>query len=136
MGARAAAIRLGAGLIAALAVALPPARGAAEDLAVLQGLDKVTARISSIEAPIGRMVRFGALEIVARRCQSRPPDETPESTVWLEIDEVKPGAARTRVFAGWMFASSPALSALEHPVYDVWIVDCRNEARSSSPRLR
>lgn len=125
--------------LAALVLALPaygPAVAAADDVAVLQGLDKVTARISEIEAPIGRTVRFGALEIVARRCHSRPPDETPESAVWLEIDEVKPGEARTRVFAGWMFASSPALSALEHPVYDVWIVDCRSESRSSAPSSR
>lgn len=105
---------------------------AAEEIAVLQGLDKVTARISTVRAMIGERVRFGSLEIVARVCQKRPPEEPPESAAFLEIDDVKPGEAPQRIFSGWMFASSPALSALEHPVYDVWVVDCMNSSNSSS----
>ena len=92
--------------------------------AILQGLDKVTARVSKIEAPIGRTVRFGTLEIIARHCDKRPPEEPPESAAFLDIWEVRTGEAAIGLFRGWMFASSPALSAMEHPVYDVWVLDC------------
>jgi len=93
--------------------------------AVLQGLDKTTARVSTVEAPVGGIARFGTLEIVARACHKKPPTEPPESAAFLEITDVRPDSPAVRVFSGWMFASSPALSALEHPVYDVWVVDCR-----------
>ncbi len=95
------------------------------DRAVMRGLDKVTARISTLEAPIDRVVRFGTLEIVARTCRKRPPEETPESAAFLEIWESRPDTPTVSLFRGWMFASSPALNALEHPVYDVWVIDCR-----------
>ncbi len=100
---------------------------------VLQALDKVTARISVVEAPIGQPVRFGTLEIVARICDKRPPEETPETTAFLEITDMHPGEPPERAFTGWMFASSPALSALEHPVYDVWVIDCKASAPDSEP---
>ncbi len=94
-------------------------------VAVLQGLDKVTARISVVEAPVGAVARFGTLEITARACAKRPPEEPPETTAFLEIRDLRPGQPPMRLFTGWMFASSPALNALEHPVYDVWVIDCR-----------
>ncbi len=90
----------------------------------LQGLDKVTARVSVFEAAIGEKILFGTLEIIARRCERAPPEEPPESTVFLEIVELRRGEARVTVFQGWMFASSPALNGLEHPVYDVWVLEC------------
>ena len=92
--------------------------------AVFQGLDKVTARVYTFEAPLGRVVRFGTLEIIARHCDKRPPEETPESSAFVDISEVRNGEPTNNLFRGWMFASSPALSALEHPVYDVWVLDC------------
>jgi hypothetical protein len=104
----------------------------ADPVALLQGLDKITARVSKFEASVGTPVRFGTLSIRVRDCEKNPPEETPESTAFLEIDEVRPGEANLRVFSGWMFASSPALSALEHPVYDVILLDCK--AASGSPR--
>lgn len=103
---------------------------------VLQGLDKVTARISTIRAPIEVPISFGSLEIVARTCHETPPEEPPERAAFLEIRDIRPGEAPIRVFSGWMFASSPALSALEHPVYDVWVVDCMKDSSSSSPSSR
>ncbi len=109
-----------------------PGAAAAEQTAILRGLDKVTARISTVRAVIGQPVRFGSLEIVARVCRKTPPEEPPESAAFLEIDDVKPGEEPQRIFSGWMFASSPALSALEHPVYDVWVVDCMNSSSSDS----
>ena len=98
------------------------------DTAVLQGLDKVTARVVTIEAPVGEPVRFGALEIVARACKKRRPEDQPESAAFLDIWELRPGQPAAGLFRGWMFASSPALSAMEHPVYDLWVLDCRGKA--------
>ena len=102
------------------------------DTVVLQGLDKVTARVSRLETPVGQFVRFGTLDIVARTCDKRPPEETPESAAFLDISESKPGEPATEVFRGWMFASSPGLNSMEHPVYDVWVLDCKNMASSSA----
>lgn len=115
-------------IAAALAVLMSPAASLAEphDIAVLQGLDKVTARVSTLEAPVGQSIRFGTLEIIARKCDKRPPEDTPESAAFLDIWEVRSGQPATTIFRGWMFASSPAVSALEHPVYDVWVIDCKN----------
>jgi len=100
--------------------------------AILQGLDKVTARISTFPAPVDQEVRFGTLSIRVRACYKTPPTEPPESTAFLEISDIRPGADPVPLFSGWMFASSPALSALEHPVYDVWVVDCMKASNSSS----
>ncbi|MBT3395749.1 MAG: DUF2155 domain-containing protein [Alphaproteobacteria bacterium] len=108
-----------------------PTQGLAQDaepvlsVAVLQGLDKVTARISTISAPLNDAVRFGSLRITARACTKTPPTEPPEVTAFLEVLEVQPGVLPVPVFSGWMFASSPALSAMEHAVYDVWVIDCK-----------
>ena len=104
---------------------------AQQKTAVLGGLDKITAKVSEFEAPIGRAVRFGTLEIVVRACAKRPPEEPPETTAFLEVTDQRPGGEARKLFAGWMFASSPALSALEHPVYDVWVIDCKTSAPSA-----
>lgn len=114
-------------------VAAVPAASAASgemDIAVLQGLDKITARITTIEAPIGKPVEFGPLEIVTRRCVTRPPEEPPESTAYIEIMEKRPGEPAVELFSGWMFASSPAVSSIEHPVYDVWVISCKKASSS------
>ena len=104
----------------------------ARDAAVLQGLDKITARISTFSAPIGEPVMFGSLQITARTCHKTPPEELPERTVFLEIVDARPDSPERTLFSGWMFASSPAVSALEHPVYDVWVIDCTKASTSSS----
>ena len=101
--------------------------------AILQGLDKTTARVSTIEAPLDEPARFGTLEIVARACHKKPPTETPESAAFLEIVDVRPDSPSIQVFTGWMFASSPAVSAMEHPVYDIWVTDCRMIAPPEEP---
>ena len=94
-------------------------------VAVLQGLDKVTARIELLEAELGETIRFGSLEVRARACFDTPPTEPPESAAFLEIDDLGTGETAESAFVGWMFASTPGVSALEHPVYDIWVVDCR-----------
>ena len=93
--------------------------------AVLQGLDKVTARVSRFEAPVGTTVSFNRLRITVRACRKHPPEEPPESAAFLEIEDVQPNGDVKRVYSGWMYASSPAVAAMEHPVYDVWVLDCR-----------
>ena len=106
---------------------LPPA-----GIVVLQTLDKITGRVRTVEAPVEETFRFGTLDIVARVCRKRPPEETPESAAFLEIWDSKPGEAAHTLFTGWMFASTPAVSALEHPVYDVWVIDCKTASPSGS----
>jgi hypothetical protein len=116
-------------LLPGLLIAAVPAR--AETVAVLQGLDKTTARISRFDAPVGKSVRFGTLVITVRACIKHPPEEEPESAAFLQIDEVRQGERNAvvsqQVFSGWMFASSPALSALENPIYDVGVLDCKTD---------
>lgn len=136
------AVRRGArcGIFTLLVLVAPQSAAWAEDLVgdtiLLQGLNKVTARISAIRVPVGGAVRFGTLEITAHRCLKRPPEETPESSALFEIREVRAGEGARVLFRGWMFSSSPALSALEHPVYDVWVKDClkAKSASSNGPR--
>lgn len=116
------AVLLGASLLAAAAL---PAYAVAGQSVVLQGLDKVTARVQKFEVEIGQTVTFGTLQITIRACDRTPPTEPPESSAFLDIYEARQGEARVDLFHGWMFASSPALNALEHPVYDVWVLECK-----------
>ncbi|USG59481.1 DUF2155 domain-containing protein [Sneathiella marina] len=95
------------------------------DIVVLRALDKVTARTLDLYVPIDEMAEFGSLSIHPRKCLKRPPEEPPETSTFLVITEVNEGVDPIRLFSGWMFASSPAINALEHPVYDVWVIDCR-----------
>jgi len=133
-------VALGAALAALGPSALAPAQseaGAGYDLApaqatieregaVLRWLDKVTGRVDTLQVPVNETVRVQTLEIIVRACLERPPEEPPESAAVVDVYEVKPGEPTAEVFRGWMFASSPALSAMEHPVYDLWVLDCRD----------
>lgn len=104
----------------------PPVPELSLNTAILQGLDKVTAHVVAIEAPVGQPVRFGTLEIIVRACKKRRPEESPESAAFLDIWELRENLPAQSLFRGWMFASSPALSAMEHPVYDIRVLDCDN----------
>ncbi len=95
------------------------------DVAVFAALDKVTARISHLQVPIGEQVRFGALVVTPRVCFSRDPTEPPLTSGFVEVDEVKLNGETQRIFTGWMFAESPGLHAVEHPVFDVWLTACK-----------
>lgn len=92
----------------------------------LRGLNKVTARVTVFDALLGTVMRFGNLEIIARRCWKAPPEERPEDAALLEIRELKQGEEPQTVFTGWMFVSSPGLSGLEHPVYDITMLACEH----------
>ncbi|XBQ15528.1 MAG: DUF2155 domain-containing protein [Oceanicaulis sp.] len=100
-------------------------------IAVLRGLDKVTARTRDFEAPVGETVEFGALGITVQYCRKRPPEEPPEVFAFVQVDDRRTDGFGVetegqRIFSGWMFASNPALNPLEHPVYDFWVIDCRS----------
>jgi hypothetical protein len=108
-----------------------PAFGAAElprDLVRLQGLDKVTARVSTFDVAVGGTVTFGTLRIEAEACFVAPPTAPPESAAFLRIADRPVAGDEQVVFSGWMFASSPAVSALDHAVYDVWVLACLDAA--------
>jgi hypothetical protein len=100
------------------------------NVVVLRGLDKVTARTRDFEINIGESTEFGALTITAQYCRKRPPEETPETYAFLQVNDRRTDGFGVdtegeMVFSGWMFASRPAQNPLEHPVYDVWVLDCR-----------
>ena len=95
--------------------------------AVFAGLDKITGRIISFESAIGETVQFGSLQITARVCYSRPATEAPQTDAFTEVDEVLENHTTHRIFTGWMFADSPGLHGVEHPVYDIWLTDCKGD---------
>jgi hypothetical protein len=104
--------------------------------AELQGLDKVTARTQRFYAPVGKSTRFGTLEITVSDCLVNVPEAPPESVAHLTIVDHKPGQAEEKLFAGWMFASTPSLSALDHGVYDLRVLSCTMAQGSSPPSSR
>lgn len=95
----------------------------------LRALDKITARVTQLDVPIAETITFGTLEITARHCAKNPPEDPPESAAFLDIREKKETEMPSPIFSGWMFSSAPAVSAMEHPVYDVWVVSCSGNAR-------
>lgn len=99
-----------------------------QPIAVLRALDKMTARVEELNVPINQPLKFGTLIITVHTCRVTSPEETPEAASFLEVSEFKPGEKDVPMFRGWMFASSPALSAMEHPVYDIWVTGCKAPA--------
>ncbi|WP_427023191.1 DUF2155 domain-containing protein [Aureimonas ureilytica] len=123
---------LGAGL---LALALSPAPASAERIAnkvaVFSGLDKITGRTTTFDVKVDETVQFGTLRVTPRACYTRSQSEAPKTDSFVEVDEITLDRQIRRIFSGWMFADSPGLNAVEHPVYDVWLKDCKSE--SSDP---
>jgi hypothetical protein len=106
-------------------VSAPPLQKIPNQQAVFSGLDKITGRIINFEVAIGETVQFGALQVVPRVCYTRPPTEAAATDAFIEVSEVTLQGEVRRIFAGWMFAASPGLNAVEHPIYDVWLTDCK-----------
>jgi hypothetical protein len=92
--------------------------------ASLQALDKVTARVTVLEAPVNQTTSFGTLRITLRACNARPPEEVADAAAWLQVRDVRNKAEGEPVFSGWMFANAPGIAMLEHPVYDLRVLDC------------
>jgi hypothetical protein len=139
-------LMLAAGLLSAVGVALaqapapapasaaaqpdapdvPPAPPQGGSSLLLRGLDKITGRPTNITAPIGKQVKFATLTITARFCYSTPASETPETAAFVQVEDHRPDQAARKIFSGWMYASSPGLNGVEHPLYDVWVISCNN----------
>ncbi len=94
-------------------------------VAVIQGLNKITAKTSILEAKVGDTIRFGKITITVHKCWQAALDQKPESKMLLEIHDTDQ-SSKSRIFYGWMFSSSPSISALEHPIYDITAVSCKN----------
>ena len=105
-----------------------PAQKIANPGAVFSGLDKITGRIISFDVALNETVQFGALQVTPRVCYTRPPTETPRTDGFVEVEEITLQGEVRRIFTGWMFAASPGLHAVEHPIYDVWLTDCKGPA--------
>jgi hypothetical protein len=101
--------------------------------AVFNGLDKITGVTTTFEVKVGEEKQFGAMLVRADVCFTRPVTEEPKTTSFVQIDEVGTDKQRRRLFSGWMFAQSPGLNALEHPVYDVWLINCKDPNAPPAP---
>jgi hypothetical protein len=106
-------------------IAEPPSQKITNTAALFSGLDKITGRIINFDVTIGETVQFGALQLTPRACYTRPPTETANTDAFVEVDEVTLQGEVRRIFNGWMFAASPGLNAVEHPIYDLWLTDCK-----------
>jgi hypothetical protein len=107
-------------------IAETPSQKIENKSALFTGLDKITGRIINFDVALGETVQFGALQVTPRACYTRPPTETPNTDAFVEVDEVTLQGEVKRIFSGWVFAASPGLHAVEHPIYDVWLTDCKN----------
>jgi hypothetical protein len=115
-------------------IAEPPSQKIVNSAALFSGLDKITGRIISFDVNIGETVQFGALQLTPRACYTRPATETSNTDAFVEVDEVTLQGEVRRIFTGWMFASSPGLHAVEHPIYDLWLTDCKGGAQAAAEK--
>ena len=115
-------------------VAEPPAQKIVNSAALFSGLDKITGRIISFDANVGETVQFGALQLTPRACYTRPATETSNTDAFVEVDEVTLQGEVRRIFTGWMYASSPGLHGVEHPIYDLWLTDCKGGAQAAAEK--
>jgi len=116
--------------------AIPEAQAARIEnrVAVFSGIDKITGRITTFDVYINETVQFGALQVTPRVCYTRDETEAPKTTTFVEVDEITLDRKIRRIFTGWMFADSPALNAVEHAVYDVWLDTCKMESDVPAPQ--
>ncbi|YBV97584.1 DUF2155 domain-containing protein [Phyllobacteriaceae bacterium JZ32] len=130
--------RFFAGVVSALcfvvAIAAPAAaERVSNPIAEFSGLDKITGRITTFDVYINETVQFGALQVTPRVCYSRTDNEAPKTDSFIEVDEITLNRKIRRIFSGWMFADSPGLNAVEHPVYDIWLKDCKQSSEVPAP---
>lgn len=114
----------------------PPVRApTGHETLVLRALDKITGKAVELLAPLNQPVKFKTLTIVAHYCYSTPPSETPETSAFLQIEDHRPDKPERGVFSGWMYASSPGLNGMQHPLYDVWVISCKTTAPGQQPSV-
>ncbi|MBO0663737.1 DUF2155 domain-containing protein [Jiella sp. MQZ9-1] len=110
-----------------------PVKRIKNPVAVFSGLDKITGRITSFDVYIDETVQFGALRVTPRVCLTSAEGEAEKTDAFVQIDEITLNRKIQRIFSGWMFADSPGLNAVEHPVYDVWLKSCKTESDVPAP---
>ncbi|MFT4003320.1 MAG: DUF2155 domain-containing protein [Rhizobium sp.] len=125
-----AGIALFAGMMAA---STAEAARISNPVAVFSGLDKITGRITTFDVYINETVQFGALQVTPRACYSRDATEQQKVDGFVEVDEITLDRRIRRIFTGWMFADSPGLNAVEHPIYDVWLKECKQKSDVPPP---
>lgn len=106
-----------------------------KNTAQMQAMDKITGRVSMINVPVGGEVKFGTLSIVVRRCQTRPQEEAPDNFAFADITDLTLQGEEINIFKGWMISSSPATHAVEHPIFDVWLLNCLDTKVDSASLL-
>ena len=127
-------MRIARAILVGLAMAGPArAERMANPIAVFAGLDKITGVTTTFEIATGEQKRFGGLVVKPDACYSSPPTEEPKTTSFVEVDEILADSTRQRIFTGWMFADSPGLNAVEHPIYDVWLTGCKQDSEVPAP---
>ncbi|WP_455480161.1 DUF2155 domain-containing protein [Bartonella sp. B23] len=104
-------------------------------IAVFSGLDKITGRMMRFEVSLGEVYQYGALQVSPRACYTSSKDEPTRTTGFIEVNEITLDKKVRRIFTGWMFADSPGLNAVEHPIYDVWLKDCKQNKQNSQSQL-
>jgi len=124
-----------AAMAAGIVMAPMPSKAARIEnpVATFSGIDKITGRITSFDVYIGETVQFGALQVTPKVCYSRDDTEAQKITSFVEVDEITLDRKIRRIFTGWMFADSPGLNAVEHPVYDVWLTECKTKSDVPPP---
>ncbi|MDS7596860.1 DUF2155 domain-containing protein [Agrobacterium tumefaciens] len=130
---RALAVSLLAIASTAVFVSPAPAARLENKVAVFSGIDKITGRITSFDVYIDETVQFGALQVTPKVCYSRDQTEAQKINAFIEVDEITLDRKIRRIFTGWMFADSPGLNAVEHPIYDVWLTGCKQDSEVPAP---
>ncbi len=103
--------------------------------AKMQAMDKITGHVTEIDVPVGGLAYFGSFSILARKCVTRSPEEAPENTAFIDVVDNYQTDNPVNIFKGWMFSSTPAISPVEHPIYDVWLLQCYNSKNLDKRKL-
>lgn len=107
----------------------------AANTARMQAMDKITGRVSEIDVPVGGLANFGTFSILVRKCVTKSPEEAPENTAFVDVVDNYQTDNPVNIFKGWMFSSTPALNAVEHPIYDIWLLKCYNRPQDRAKLL-
>jgi hypothetical protein len=134
------AVRIGAAVVLLAAGAYAQSTGAptagGREVLELRALDKITGHAKVLYVPLNQPVKYATLTITARSCYSTPASETPETSAFLEIVDRRPDRPQRQVFSGWMYASSPGLNGMQHPLYDVWAIKCMTNKPAKEPVVK
>ena len=125
-----------AGLVLVAGLSAAQAERITNPVAEFAGIDKITGRITTFDVYIDETVQFGALQVTPKVCYSRPDSEDPKTDSFVEVDEITLDRKIRRIFTGWMFAESPGLNAVEHPIYDVWLKACKQQSDVPAPEAK